>query len=194
MNTQSADHGEARAMGTGGCSDQYLSFVLAGEEYGIRILRVQEIRSWEGITEIPNTAEHVLGVINLRGAIVPVMDLRRRFGLDPLDYGKTTVLIVVNAEGKGKARTVGFVVDGVSDVQHLSAEERKAAPDWVGAGNTRFVEGLATVGGRLLILIDVDRLVDEEPIDLAQTARGTVPAERGQAATGLGAERRVDHS
>ena len=92
-------------------SEQYLTFMLAGEEYGVDILRVQEIKGWDKVTRIPHTPAYVLGVINLRGAVVPILDLRRRFGLETIDFGPTTVVIVVRASGGGDERTVGVVVD-----------------------------------------------------------------------------------
>src|SRR5580658_5602491 len=102
-----------------GAGEQYLTFMLAGEEYGVDILRVQEIKGWDKVTRIPHTAKFVLGVINLRGAVVPILDLRCRFGLGSSDFGPTTVVIVVRAMTRSGERTVGMVVDAVSEVYHV---------------------------------------------------------------------------
>src|SRR5580698_3872046 len=94
-------------------SEQYLTFMLAGEEYGVDILRVQEIKGWDKVTRIPHTPDYVLGVINLRGAVVPILDLRRRFGLETVEFGPTTVVIVVRVMNGLTERTVAVVVDAV---------------------------------------------------------------------------------
>jgi purine-binding chemotaxis protein CheW len=108
---------------------QYLTFMLAGEEYGIEILKVQEIKGWDSATPIPNTPEYVLGVLNLRGAVVPIIDLRKRFQLESIAYGATTVVIVVKMQQDDQERTVGLVVDAVADVYRLEASEIQPAPD-----------------------------------------------------------------
>src|ERR1700710_1335829 len=97
-------------------SDQFLTFMLDGEEYGVAILQVQEIKGWDKVTRIPHTPDYVLGVINLRGAVVPILDLRRRLGLGTVEFGPTTVVIVVRVNHGGNERTVGMVVDAVSEV------------------------------------------------------------------------------
>ena len=140
-------------------SEQYLTFMLAGEEYGVDILRVQEIKGWDKVTRIPHTADYVLGVINLRGAVVPIVDLRRRFGLDTIDFGPTTVVIVVRV-GAGRAeRTVGMVVDAVSEVYNVDTADTKPPPDVCGSVETIFVKALATIEEKMLILLDIDRLI-----------------------------------
>src|SRR5271170_4619992 len=124
---------------------QYLTFMLAGEEYGVDILRVQEIKGWDRATRIPHTPDYVLGVINLRGAVVPILDLRRRFGLEATDFGPTTVVIVVRVmSGRGE-RTVGVVVDAVSEVYNVDAADTKPPPDVCGSVDTVFVKALATI-------------------------------------------------
>ena len=140
-------------------SEQYLTFMLAGEEYGVDILRVQEIKGWDKVTRIPHTADYVLGVINLRGAVVPILDLRRRFGLATIDFGPTTVVIVVRVgTGRGE-RTVGMVVDAVSEVYNVDTADTKPPPDVCGSVETIFVKALATVEEKMLILLDIDRLI-----------------------------------
>jgi purine-binding chemotaxis protein CheW len=142
-----------------GTSEQFLTFMLAGEEYGVDILRVQEIKGWDKVTRIPHTPDYVLGVINLRGAIVPILDLRRRFGLDTTEFGPTTVVIVVRVSGARDERTVGMVVDAVSEVYNVDVGDTKPPPDVCGSVDTIFVKALATVEDKMLILLDIDRLI-----------------------------------
>lgn len=141
-------------------ADQYLTFLLAGEEYGVDILRVQEIKGWDTATRIPNTPSYVQGVMNLRGTIVPIIDLRMRFNLGKLEYGPTTVVVVLKVDADGKTRTIGVVVDGVSDVYSLNKDGLKPAPDFGGDINTDFVKGLATIGEKMVIILDINRLLN----------------------------------
>lgn len=141
-------------------SGQYLTLMLAGEEYGIEILKVQEIKGWKNATPIPNTPAHILGVLNLRGAVVPIVDLRKRFNLESIPYGPTTVVIVVKIQQNEQERTVGLVVDAVADVYRLENCDIHAPPDMGGTINTEFVRGLATVEEKMVILLDVDRMID----------------------------------
>lgn len=145
---------------SGTAGGQYLTFMLAGEEYGVEILKVQEIKGWDKVTPIPNTPEHVLGVLNLRGAVVPIIDLRKRFSLDSIDYGPTTVVIVVKMLQDGQDRTVGLVVDAVADVYRLESSEIQPPPNMGGTIHTDFVRGLATVSEKMVILLEVDALID----------------------------------
>jgi purine-binding chemotaxis protein CheW len=142
---------------------EYLSFQLGAEEYGIDILRVQEIRAYEKATRIPNTPEFIKGVINLRGIIVPVVDLRMKFGLETADYNEVTVLIVLNLA----ERTIGVVVDKVSDVLALSNDDIRPAPEFTARSNNAFVRGLATVDERMLIIADIERLMAGADMALA---------------------------
>ncbi|HMD29564.1 MAG TPA: chemotaxis protein CheW [Steroidobacteraceae bacterium] len=146
-------------------SEQYLTFMLAGEEYGVDILRVQEIKGWDKVTRIPHTPDYVLGVINLRGAVVPILDLRRRFGLETIDFGPTTVVIVVRVMNGLTERTVGVVVDAVSEVYNVDAADSKPPPDVCGSVDTVFVKALATVEEKMLILLDIDRLIGNSIAD-----------------------------
>jgi purine-binding chemotaxis protein CheW len=156
-----AIHGPLEISRTGGTGvDQYLTFLLAGEEYGVNILRVQEIRGWDAVTPIPNTPSYLLGVMNLRGAIVPIVDLRRRLGMEQVEFGKTTVVIVLKTYSRGGEKTMGFVVDAVSEVYNVSGEALKPPPDFGAMVGTEFVQGLATMEGKTLILLDIDHLVD----------------------------------
>ncbi len=164
MNTNKPDDSDKSAARTGG---QFLTFMLAGEEYGVDILRVQEIKGWDRVTRIPHTAKFILGVINLRGAVVPILDLRLRFGLGSSDFGPTTVVIVVRAASKDGERTVGMVVDAVSEVYNIDLTATKPPPDVCANTDTIFVKALATVGGKMLILLDVDRLIGNSIVEEA---------------------------
>jgi purine-binding chemotaxis protein CheW len=142
-------------------ASQYLTFMLDGEEYGVEILGVQEIKGWERCTEIPNTPDYVLGVINLRGSVIPVIDLRRRFGLQPRAFGKLTVVIVVRMEHEDGSKIMGFVVDAVSDVYNIEVEQIRPVPELDAAVETRFVKGLATVDEKMIILLDLDHIASD---------------------------------
>lgn len=144
-------------------NSQYLTFMLDGAEYGVDILRVQEIKGWDTATRIPNSPDYVMGVINLRGTVVPVIDLRRRFRLEPLDYSNTTVVVIVKVRSEGRREhTCGFVVDAVSEVYSVPREHIKPAPEVGNAVQIDFVKGLVTVDEKMLILLDIDSLVDAD--------------------------------
>lgn len=140
-------------------AQQVLTFNLAGETYGVDILRVQEIRGWSPVTRIPKTPKHVLGVLNLRGSIVPIVDLRVRFGLERAEFTPLTVIIVLSIESATGRREFGLVVDAVSDVVDLSADAMRETPSLGGKNNAEFIGGLATVDERMLILLNADGLV-----------------------------------
>jgi purine-binding chemotaxis protein CheW len=142
-----------------GLGEQYLTFFLDEEEYGVDILRVQEIKGWDKVTPLPNSSDFVQGVINLRGFVVPIIDLRRRFGKQPVPPSKTTVVIVLKVHGHKAERIMGFVVDAVSDVYTVAAEQLRPPPD-LGSSQTMFLKGLATVDSKMVILLDVDQLAD----------------------------------
>ena len=145
---------------------QYLTFVLCEEHYGVDILRVQEIRGWETVTRIPNTPAYVKGVINLRGAIVPILDLRQRFGLPVDAYTKETVVIVLRSRGTHGERHVGVVVDAVSDVLTVRDQMVSRTPDFGAHVPTESIRGLVTEGEDMVMLLDVDALVHEaEPVE-----------------------------
>lgn len=143
-------------------AQQFLSFKLGGEEYGVDILKVQEIKGWEGATPIPNMPSYILGVINLRGTVVPIVNLRDFFDMDELKFSKTTVVIVVRVadEEKGE-RTIGLVVDAVSEVHNITQDEMRPPPEFGGACRSDFITALATKEDRMIILLDGDRLIHE---------------------------------
>ena len=144
---------------TSDASSQYLSFILAEEEYAVDILHVQEIRSWEKVTSIPNTPDYVAGVINLRGVVVPIVDLRRRFGLASTEFGLSTVVVIVTVDGDRGSRVVGLVADAVSDVYRFAPESIGDTPEFGGAIGTDYVKGLVSVNEKLIILLDIDELI-----------------------------------
>jgi purine-binding chemotaxis protein CheW len=152
-------------------AQQYLTFQLAGQTYGVEILRVQEIKGWEKPTRLPHSPEHVQGVINLRGAVVPILDLRRRFGLGETEYGRTTVVIVVKVDSARGELTAGVVVDAVCEVCNISSEHLRPAPDVGSAIDSDFVRGLAMVGDGMLVLLDVVQLVTRTLTDPAVTPK-----------------------
>lgn len=143
------------AQKAGGETVEYLAFTLEGEEYGIDILAVKEIRGYEGVTKIAHAPEFVKGVINLRGEIVPIVDMRIKLGVGEAAYTPFTVVIILNVN----QRKVGIVVDSVSDVFPLSPEDISAAPDMITAVESNCVCGLGTVGDKMLILLDIERLI-----------------------------------
>jgi purine-binding chemotaxis protein CheW len=147
-------------------SHEFLAFKLGEEEYGVDILSVQEIRGYDTVTRVPEAPEYIKGVINLRGVIVPVVDLRLKFKLGQASYDEFTVMIVLNLKGK----VIGAVVDGVSDVVQVEGEQIRPTPEFGGIIDTRFISGIATVGERMLILLDIESLI------LSADITGAAPA------------------
>lgn len=139
----------------GADEEQYLTFLLADETYGIDILKVQEIRGWSDPTPIPNAPNFIRGVTNLRGEIVPILDVRRRFNMDETEFTKYTVVIVVNVQD----RTIGMVVDGVSDVVNLPMEDKRPAPDFGTSIDANFISSLATQDDKMIILLNIDAML-----------------------------------
>jgi purine-binding chemotaxis protein CheW len=140
-------------------SAQFLTFVCAGEEYGVDILCVQEIKGWDGVTRVPYTPAYLLGVMNLRGVIVPVIDLRTRFGVQLRAPDSSTVVIVVRVRTEAGEKTAGIVVDAVSEVYSVTPENIKATPDLGAVAEGACVRGLTSVDGKMVMLLDIDRLV-----------------------------------
>ncbi len=137
-------------------SDQYLTFGIGHEDYGLRILSVQEIRGWEPVARIPNTPRYIMGVLNLRGTAVPVVDLRLRMGMPEPKYDSTTVVIIIRSVIEGEQRIAGIVVDDVSDVMNAGSDEIRKTPDFGNRVDVEFISGLVDVGGKMVMLLDVD--------------------------------------
>ena len=149
--------------------NQYLTFIMADEEYGVDILAVQEIRGWESATPLPNAPPHVKGVINLRGTIVPIIDLRQCFGIDAIEYTALTVVIVLKVEHEDGNRVIGIVVDAVSDVYSLADDEMRSAPDLGNSMNTDVIKGLVSVNDKMVILLDIDQLLSLDDLSSLNT-------------------------
>jgi purine-binding chemotaxis protein CheW len=143
---------------------EFLTFTLGAEEYGMDILKVQEIRGYDAVTAIANTPAFIKGVINLRGIIVPIVDLRIKFNLGKIDYDQFTVVIILNLG----TRVVGVVVDSVSDVLTLTPEQIKPAPSLSTSLDTRYIIGLGTVEQRMLILVDIEKLMTSRDMELME--------------------------
>jgi purine-binding chemotaxis protein CheW len=150
-------------------SRQVLTFCLGAETYGVDILRVQEIRGWSPVTRIPKSPPHVLGVLNLRGSIVPIVDLRVRFSLERAEFTPLTVIIVLSIMTPSGRSEFGLVVDSVSDVVDIGTKDLKDAPNLGGKMNADFIQCLATVADRMLILLDVDALIGRDLLSLEPT-------------------------
>jgi purine-binding chemotaxis protein CheW len=162
---QVARHEAARAAVAAG--GEFLTFRLGAEEYGIDILKVQEIRSYEQPTRIANAPAFIKGVVNLRGVIVPIVDLRVKLGCESVEYNSFTVVIVLTVKG----RVVGAVVDSVSDVLELGAGTIKAAPEMHTAVDTSFITGIGSINERMLILMDIEALMASADMGLIDAAR-----------------------
>ncbi len=145
-----------------GTGKEFLAFTLGSEEYGIDILKVQEIRGYEAVTRIANAPEFIKGVINLRGIIIPVVDMRIKFNLGTPTYDQFTVVIILNISG----RIMGMVVDSVSDVTTLTPEQIKPAPDMGAAFDSQYMMGLGTIDERMLILVDIEKLMSSGEMGL----------------------------
>ncbi|WP_426107882.1 chemotaxis protein CheW [Massilia sp. TSP1-1-2] len=143
---------------------EFLAFTMGQEEYGLDILKVQEIRGYEAVTTLANAPDYFKGVVNLRGVIVPVIDMRIRFGLGTPTYDEFTIVIVLNIGGS----VMGIVVDSVSDVTTLAPEQIRPAPQLGSAIGADYLIGMGTIDGRMLILIDIDKLMGSDDIGLTR--------------------------
>jgi purine-binding chemotaxis protein CheW len=145
---------------------EYLTFKLGDESYGIEILNVQEIRGYDAVTQIANSPDYVKGLINLRGKVLPIVDLRIKFNLQNFDYNEFTVVIILNLSG----REVGVVVDGVSDVINLKADQVRDVPSLVTSIDTTYIVGLAMLAEQMIILVDIAQLMTSQDIEIIDTA------------------------
>ncbi|GGD59873.1 MULTISPECIES: chemotaxis protein CheW [Caballeronia] len=155
LSRRDAQHAEAAGQ-------EFLVFTLGAEEYGIDILKVQEIRGYDSVTRIANAPAFIKGVINLRGIIVPIVDMRIKFNLGRVEYDNQTVVIILNVAH----RVVGMVVDGVSDVLTLTQEQVMPAPEFGATLTSEYLTGLGTVDGRMLILMDIEKLMTSREMEL----------------------------
>ena len=143
---------------------EFLTFILDNEEFGVDILSVKEIRVWTPVTEIPDTPDYLKGVINLRGVIIPIVDLRQRFNKSAKDYSATTVVIVLRTEVNDKEQMVGIVVDAVSEVYKVEPKDIREAPDFGSGIDTRFLTGMVTIDEKIIILMNSEKLLDAEEL------------------------------
>ncbi len=156
----------SEGQAAGGDSRELLTFTLGNEEYGIDILKVQEIRGYDAVTTIANAPEFIKGVINLRGIIVPIVDMRIKFHLGKVEYNQFTVVIILNVSN----RVVGIVVDGVSDVIALTKDQLKPSPEFSSTLDTQYILGLGTVDERMIIVMDIEKLLSSRDMELFETA------------------------
>ncbi|WP_441004465.1 chemotaxis protein CheW [Pseudocolwellia agarivorans] len=143
---------------------EYLTFVLNDQEFGVDILCVQEIRVCSSVTPLPNKPSYIKGVINLRGIIIPIVDLRQRFGLAPLEYNKQTVTIILRTQDIQKPMVVGIVVDAVSEVYKFNKKSVRKAPDFGNEIDNCFVKGLVDVDNKLIILLETQTLLNQDEL------------------------------
>ncbi len=147
---------------------KYLTFSLAGEEYGIAILKVKEIIGMMPITPVPQSPDFVKGVINLRGRVIPVTDLRLKFGMEPLEYNERTCIIVVEVAGNESTILMGLVVDSVSEVMNIRDEDIQDTPTFGTQLNTDYILGMAKMDGGVKILLDIDRVLSADEIKIIE--------------------------
>jgi len=145
---------------------EFLTFRLGEEEYGIEILKVQEIRGYDAVTSIANTPDFIKGIVNLRGTIVPIIDMRIKLGLKKVEYNQFTVVIILNVA----THVIGLVVDAVSDVTLLGAEQIRPAPDLGMTLNTAYITGLGTIDHRMIILVDIEKFMSSDDMALIERA------------------------
>lgn len=157
---------ENKSNQEGGFAQEYLTFTLGPEEYAIDILKVQEIRGYENPTTIANAPEFLKGVINLRGTIVPIVDMRIKFNVGKVEYTLFTVVIILNIGG----RVVGIVVDSVSDVTMLRSDQIRPAPEFAATVDTKYINGLGTLDERMLIVVDIEKLMLSSDMALVNEA------------------------
>lgn len=143
---------------------EYLTFKLCDEEFGVDILCVQEIRVWSNVTELPNKPRYIKGIINLRGVIIPIIDLRQRFGLETLEYNDKTVTIILRGQNENRKLVVGIVVDAVSDVYKFQRNAIRSAPSFGSNIDSCFLKGVASIDEKLIILLDTHKLLEEEEL------------------------------
>lgn len=149
---------------------KYLTFALGPEEYGLEILKVREIIGYMEITAVPRMPHHVKGVINLRGSVIPVIDLRAKFGMDTTDVTEQTCIIVVEIEQGSRKFNTGIVVDQVQEVLDVAGEQIEEAPQFSSSVNTDFILGMGKIGESVKILLDIDKVLASEDLDIAGKA------------------------
>ncbi len=147
--------------------DQYFTFVVADHEYGVDILRVQEIRGWNGVRQIPQLPSYIKGVIDLRGDVVPIIDLRERFGMLSVPYSSLTVVVIVRVVTQKGDQVMGVVVDAVSDVYDIAPDELKESPEMNDGVDVNYIQHIATVNEKMVVLLNIDELLGNLPREVA---------------------------
>lgn len=160
-------------LSTDVATNQYLTFSLAGEEYGVDILTVQEVKVWTKVTVLPNTPDYIKGVLNLRGIIVPVVDLRSRFNIPAVEYNATTVIVILKLRMDNQERIIGLVVDAVSDVLDIPLSAQKPVETFDLNSRSDAITGIATVNDKMVIMLETEKLLNSS--DLKSIDRGIVP-------------------
>ncbi len=163
VNTILDNHTADLSAGEG---SQFVTFTLADEEYGVDIMKVQEIIGYRGFTKIPNVGEYIKGVLNLRGTVVPVVDLRLKFNMDEKDYDQYTVIMIVEVAG----RIMGIIVDSVSDVVSLAADEIQPTPNFSSNISTDFIKGMGKKEEKFIILLDINKVLSDEELKEVDSA------------------------
>lgn len=166
VNSTSSTTTNNAASKNASAAGEYLTFLLGSEEYGLEILKVQEIRGYDAVTQIANTPDFIKGVVNLRGKIVPIVDMRIKFNLGKVEYDEFTVVIILSLN----QRVIGIVVDGVSDVMALNEEQIRDVPSLVTSIDTKYIVGLASVEEKMLILVDIEQLMGSQEMELVDSA------------------------
>ncbi|MBK1694522.1 chemotaxis protein CheW [Chromatium weissei] len=161
------DERQDRIVAPSEAAKEYLTFTLGDEEYGIDILKVQEIRGYDAVTRIANAPIFIKGVINMRGVIVPILDMRLKFNLGVVEYNEFTVVIILNVA----ERVVGIVVDGVSDVIALKRAQIRPAPEFGALMDTAYIDGLTTLDERMVIMVDIEKLITSNEMGLIENTR-----------------------
>jgi purine-binding chemotaxis protein CheW len=159
MESTVSEREQGAALKNDGRGGKYLVFELGREEFGIRVLKVREIMGIQDITAVPQTPAHVKGVINLRGKVIPVVDLRLKFGLPEQEYTQRTCIIVVQVQGEARPMLMGIVVDGVAEVLNLAAADIEDTPDFGDGTATPYLLGMAKVKGKVKILLEIERVL-----------------------------------
>lgn len=168
MAAETPDEGKGKIAGNR--EGKYLTLALGREEYGIGIQKIKEIIGLMPVTAVPQTPDYVKGVVNLRGKVIPVIDLRIRFGMESIDYTERTCIIVVEISGKGEMAPIGIIVDSVSEVLNVKEEDIEDPPSFGNESNTRYILGMGKMEDGVKILLDIDRVLSEEEMESLREA------------------------
>jgi len=172
MNNQAIDNQSEQLHQFNGANQQYLTFELCEELYGVDVLSVQQIKGWEQVRSIPDMPDYISGVIDLRGVIVPIMDLRLRFDMEKMEYSATTVVIILATHFGDDVIPLGIVVDAVSDVVNVGSEGMKGSPNIGNESRTRFMQGMINHGEEMVIVLNLEKLLSDKTCEKLQHVDG----------------------